>query len=185
MKVQPILPQLQNNNYKEKNQKNQSQPNFGNVYAAFTTGLRFLDTNQAWGANAVDLCSMVIPRTTVDMVNRGPDAGMETARRESSGTINHSLVGLYGTIGGIILAGALNAKFGVKAQKMFVDDDTLKTLGDVWTSQVRNGSKNPLNDYLQNVFKNAQTRVGDEWKNIPQENVNDIVGKFSETLKGK
>lgn len=185
MKVQQILPQLQNNNYKEKNQQNQAQPNFGNAYAAFTTGLRFLDTNQAWGANAVDLCSMVIPRTSVDMVNRGPDAGMETARREGSGTINHSLVGLYGTIGGIMLAGALNSKFGVKAQKMFVDDDTLKTLGDTWTAQIKSGSKDTLHDYLQTVFKNAQTRVGDEWKNIPQENIDDIVSKFTETLKNK
>ena len=81
MKIQPIIPQL------KQQENNKENVQFNGLADAATLGLRFLDTNQAWGANAVDLGSMVIPRTTVDMVNRGPAAGMETGRREASGTI--------------------------------------------------------------------------------------------------
>ena len=70
MKIQPIIPQL------KQQENNKENVQFNGLADAATLGLRFLDTNQAWGANAVDLGSMVIPRTTVDMVNRGPAAGM-------------------------------------------------------------------------------------------------------------
>lgn len=56
------------------NKKEKENIRFTGAYDAISLGLRFLDTNQAWGANAVDLGSMVIPRTTVDFVNRGPAA---------------------------------------------------------------------------------------------------------------
>ena len=63
MKIQPLKPQ-----YNDKI-RNPKQQNFTGAMVAGTAFLRFLDTNQAWGANAVDLCSMVIPRTTVDFIN--------------------------------------------------------------------------------------------------------------------
>ena len=130
MKIQPIIPQL------KQQENNKENIQFNGLADAATLGLRFLDTNQAWGANAVDLGSMVIPRTTVDMVNRGPAAGMETGRREASGTINHSLVGVYGTLAGLALATTLNNKYGIKAHKLFVDDETLELLGKAWDKQV-------------------------------------------------
>ena len=78
---------------------------------SFTGGadlfLRFLDTNQAWGANAVDLFCMVLPRTLTDF-GRGPDAGIETLRREGMGTANHSMVGVYGTLAGLALDTGIN-----------------------------------------------------------------------------
>ena len=108
MKVQQITPQY----IQQNKQKQQSQPRFtGAPETAATLLLRFLDTNQAIGANSVDLCSMVIPRTVYDFHKRGTDAGVETARRESMGTINHSLVGVYGTLGGMLVASALNRRF--------------------------------------------------------------------------
>lgn len=179
MKIQPIIPQL------KQQENNKENVQFNGLADAATLGLRFLDTNQAWGANAVDLGSMVIPRTTVDMVNRGPAAGMETGRREASGTINHSLVGVYGTLAGLALATTLNNKYGIKAHKLFVDDETLELLGKAWDKQVKAGNQSPLNDYLQDVFKGAETRIGDEWKTIPQEKINDVVGKYAEVLNGK
>ena len=179
MKIQPIIPQL------KQQENNKENIQFNGLADAATLGLRFLDTNQAWGANAVDLGSMVIPRTTVDMVNRGPAAGMETGRREASGTINHSLVGVYGTLAGLALATTLNNKYGIKAHKLFVDDETLELLGKAWDKQVKAGNQSPLNDYLQDVFKGAETRIGDEWKTIPQEKINDVVGKYAEVLNGK
>lgn len=179
MKIQPLIPQIQAENNKKE------RPQFTGFTDYATLGLRFLDTNQAWGANAVDLGSMVIPRTAVDMANRGPAAGMETGRREASGTINHSLVGVYGTIAGLLLATSLNSKYGIKAHKLFIDDDTLELLGKAWDKQVKAGNANPLDAYLKDVFKNAETRVGEEWKSIPEDKINDIVKRYSEAIKAK
>lgn len=179
MKIQPLIPQIQAENNKKE------RPQFTGFTDYATLGLRFLDTNQAWGANAVDLGSMVIPRTAVDMANRGPAAGMETGRREASGTINHSLVGVYGTIAGLLLATSLNSKYGIKAHKLFIDDDTLELLGKAWDKQVKAGSANPLDAYLKDVFKNAETRVGEEWKSIPEDKINDIVKRYSEAIKAQ
>ena len=157
MKIQPIIPQL------KQQENNKENIQFNGLADAATLGLRFLDTNQAWGANAVDLGSMV----------------------EASGTINHSLVGVYGTLAGLALATTLNNKYGIKAHKLFVDDETLELLGKAWDKQVKAGNQSPLNDYLQDVFKGAETRIGDEWKTIPQEKINDVVGKYAEVLNGK
>ena len=179
MKIQPLIPQIQAENNKKE------RPQFTGFTDYATLGLRFLDTNQAWGANAVDLGSMVIPRTAVDMANRGPAAGMETGRREASGTINHSLVGVYPTIAGLLLATSLNSKYGIKAHKLFIDDDTLELLGKAWDKQVKAGNANPLDAYLKDVFKNAETRVGEEWKSIPEDKINDIVKRYSEAIKAQ
>ena len=181
MNIQPIIP----HNLKQNIENKKDNIKFTGAFDAVTTGLRFLDTNQAWGANAVDLASMVIPRTTVDLINRGPAAGMETGRREASGTINHSLVGVYGTIAGLALASALNNKYGIKAQKLFVDDDTLELLGKTWDNQVKQGNSDPLKKYLTDVFKGAETRVGDDWIKIPDDKLNSVVDKFTEVLNAK
>lgn len=180
MNIQPIIPQLKQNIENKKD-----NVNFTGAFDAVTMGLRFLDTNQAWGANAVDLASMVIPRTTVDFVSRGPAAGMETGRREASGTINHSLVGVYGTVAGLALATALNNKYGIKAHKLFVDDETLDLLAKAWDKQVKAGNNEPVKDYLRDVLSNAETRVGDDWKKIPQDKLEDVVNKFTDVLKSK
>lgn len=176
MKIQQTTPQIERKQYNKDNVK------FTGAFDAVTTGLRFLETNQAWGANGVDLCSMVIPRSAIDLKNRGPAAGMETVRREGSGTANHSLVGVYGTVAGMALATALNKKYGIKAQKVFVDDDTLELLGKAWDKQIKAGNKEPLNAYLNEVFSSAETRVGDDWIKIPENNLKDVVNKFSEVL---
>ncbi len=135
MNIQPITPQKQNN------------PQFQGTFETLSSGLRFLDTNQAWGANAVDLCSMVIPRTTVDFVNRGPEAGTETARRESMGTFNHSMVGVYGTAVGFALASLFNRRFGIRADKIFANDKTVDILAQYW-AEARKKS-NVKTDYVR------------------------------------
>ena len=54
---------------------------------AMDSSLRYLATNQAIGANGVDFCFMVTPRTASDTIKRGPAAGLETFRREIMGMI--------------------------------------------------------------------------------------------------
>lgn len=153
MKIQPKLPQIQQ---QKDNQKQNA--NFTGFYEGATLALRWLDTNQAWGANTVDLCSMVIPRTTVDFVNRGPEAGTETARRESMGTINHASIGLYGTAAGMALASMLNKQYGVKAHKIFANDGTIDILSKYW-SEARKSSDEPqkyVKAYTDKVVENIK-----------------------------
>ena len=74
MKVQQI-------NYQQNtNRNNNQQPSFNGLADSAVQFLRFLDTNQAWGATAVDFSCMVAPRTITDFT-RGPEAGVETMRR--------------------------------------------------------------------------------------------------------
>ena len=72
---------------------------------------RYLATNQAIGANLVDLSFMVLPRTFNDGIKRGPAAGLETGRREIMGTVNDSCVGLFGAASGALIAGSLTKKY--------------------------------------------------------------------------
>ena len=131
MNIQPIIPQ-----------QNNRKVNFKGAFDTGSAVLRFLDTNQAWGANAVDLCSMVIPRTTVDFINRGPEAGTETARRESMGTFNHSMIGVYGAAAGLALASVFNKKYGIRADKIFANNQTVDILSKYW-SEARKTSDTP------------------------------------------
>ena len=108
------------------------QPNF----TGFTYALRFLDTSPAWGACAVDLGCMVLPRTFTDF-GRGVDAGMETARREGMGTVNHASVGMYGALVGLALATGINGAFNlgkkdVKANDIFADAETMDLHGKIY-----------------------------------------------------
>ena len=103
MKVQQIQ-QLKQNQNNERMQK--KQPQFKGAEAF----LRCLATNQAIGATAVDFGFMVVPRTGTDLVQRGPAAGLETGRREASGTLNHALIGVYGGAAGAVLAALAGLK---------------------------------------------------------------------------
>ena len=92
--------------------------------------LRFFATNQAMGANAVDVAFMVIPRTASDAIRRGPNAGLETGRREASGTINHTLIGVYGIAAGAVAATlmGIDRKYGTSANQIMTAPETLNIL---------------------------------------------------------
>lgn len=174
-----------NRNSKQQNNRNAEQQ-FGGVFDTVSCGLRFLDTNQAWGATAVDLGSMVIPRTLVDF-QRGPDAGIETARRESSSSINHACVGLYGALAGFLLASGLNSKFGIKANNIFAGDKILDNLGQSWHDEIQKGNKEPLRKHLEKVvgsiegFNPSQNSEG--WVGIPKDTQKLIVDKLETEIK--
>lgn len=158
---QPNIKQIQRTNNKgftTRQQYNNQQtytPNF--TGGGIDLFLRFLDTNQAWGANAVDLFCMVLPRTLTDF-GRGTDAGVETLRREGMGTANHSMVGVYGTLAGLALATGINGmyKFGkndIKASSIFADAETLDLQGKSWDTALKQNKENPLHEHLTNVLK--------------------------------
>lgn len=192
MKVQQITPQY----IQQNKQKQQSQPRFtGAPESAATLLLRFLDTNQAIGANSVDLCSMVIPRTVYDFHKRGADAGVETARRESMGTINHSLVGVYGTLGGMLVASALNRRFkndNLRVDKLFADNATTDILARYRLNSLRKEPKPEVSNvksYLNEVFDNlkvynpANKDAVDGWVGIKGKERDLVIEKLEDLLK--
>lgn len=192
MKVQQITPQY----IQQNKQKQQSQPRFtGAPETAATLLLRFLDTNQAIGANSVDLCSMVIPRTVYDFHKRGADAGVETARRESMGTINHSLVGVYGTLGGMLVASALNRRFkndNLRVDKLFADNATTDILARYRLNSLRKEPKPEVSNvksYLNEVFDNlkvynpANKDAVDGWVGIKGKERDLVIEKLEDLLQ--
>ena len=178
------------NNYPQQrinsNKQQNNQQNFNGAFDFVSTGLRFLDTNQAWGATAVDLGSMVIPRTVVDF-QRGVDAGLETATRESSSSANHALVGVYGALAGVLLASSLNGRFGIKFNQIFAGDKILDNLGKSWHDEVQAGNNNPLKKHLEKVvgsiegFNPSQAKEG--WVGISKDTQKLIVEKLENDIK--
>ena len=179
------------NNNPEQNQSSKSSsenPRFTGLGTTLMTGgnvfLRFLDTNQAWGANLVDVGSMVIPRTAYDMTQRGFTLGLETGRREATGTFNHAMVGVYGTVAGAIMAYGLNKAYGIKAHKIFANNETLNILGANWYDAVKSETEDPLKKYLTTtldrikVFNTDNNEAEDGFKSISKE----VQGKVSDKL---
>lgn len=119
------------------------------------TAFRYLATNQGVGANLTDLGFMVIPRVATD-ASRGPAACAETARREASGTANHSLVGIYGMAGGAVAAAlmGMNSKYGVNPVRIFVAPETLNILAENKARQIKN-NKSQF-EYLKDTLTNLR-----------------------------
>lgn len=139
---------------------NRQQQSFTGVGDAAVAALRFLDTNQAWGATAVDFTCMVAPRTLTDFT-RGADAGVETLRREASGTVNHAAVGLvYGPLAGLLMSAAVNSKYGIKAQHIFADSDVIDILGKLRFDTLKDNSGNQINEYVSRVADCLTTKNG-------------------------
>ncbi|MCQ2755072.1 MAG: hypothetical protein MJ231_08545 [bacterium] len=137
------------------NQITKQQPQFKSIDGF----LRYLAVNQAVGANGVDLCCMVTPRTASDMIKRGPVAGMETLRRESMGTVNDSLIGVYGAVAGIIVGSimGMNKKYGnntVNFNDILAAPETLNILAKRKTTQLVNKQSNV--EYLKEVLRNMK-----------------------------
>lgn len=137
------------------NQQNQNKRQAVQFKGAGDTFLRFLATNQGVGANLTDLSFMVLPRMATD-AKRGPDALIETTRREASGTANHSLIGAYGVMSGAGIAAlmGLNNKYGIKANSLFTAPETLNILAENKASQIKN--KTSQLDYLKETLSNLK-----------------------------
>ena len=202
--TQPNIKQLPLNSIDGKisvKKDNKSTPNFT---GGFDMALRFLDTNPAWGADAVDLCFMVVPRTATDF-GRGSNAGFETMRREGMGTANHSSVPLYGALAGMAVAAGLNriyfADSNVKANKIYADSETLHLMGKLYKQEL-DSAKNcpnakPLKEFLVKYFNSYEAlspningkyisleSVAKDGENVAQEAA-DIIVKEIEANKNK
>lgn len=154
---------------------------FKGMETPFIEFLRFLATNQAWGAVGVDLSCMGVPRTAIDFT-RGPDAGIETARREFSSTANHTLIGSYGLAAAYLFSQALNKEFGVKAHTMFVSSKLLDILGHNW-DEVRTEKKSWKRFFDITRIWDKSKRSKDPLEKFLDKSISSLKG-FSPELEG-
>lgn len=154
--------------------------------------LRYLATNQAVGANAVDLSFMVIPRTSTDLVKRGPAAGLETGRREASGTLNHTLIGTYGAAAGALIAAlsGINREYGTKANDIMAAKETINILAENKSKQLANNAHQV--DYLKDTLKNlkafnptAKNADADGFVRLSKETIDDVARIMDEAISNK
>lgn len=164
--------------------KNSQNPNFTGFSPVEL--LKFLDTSPAWGANAVDFFCMVLPRTLTDF-SRGPEAGIETARRESMGTINDSAVGAYGTLAGLALAMGINKVFGLskndlKAASIFADSETIDMMGKIWHEELPQNTNNPTFERIKKALGNYEVFDGNKWAKFNEKDIEKAANIFVEEL---
>lgn len=184
MKINQLLPQNLIQNQPQEKMKDNKQVSFGGGFDAFTQVLRFLDTNQAWGATAIDITCMGTPRTAVDFT-RGPAAGLETMRREFSSTADDAAIGAFGFGAAYLLAKGfgINKKYDLKAHELFISDDMLDILGDTWNSS--KNSKTQLRDYLNSVISDTKgfnpehsKNDANGWAKIDKDTQKNVVNKL-------
>lgn len=172
-------------------QFNQQQQNYKPQFKGVVdTSLRYLATNQAVGANGVDFCSMVAPRTTIDFVQRGPAAGLETGRREIMGTVNDSCIGLFGAGAGWLIAKSLNKKFGLNVNNIFTAPETLNILAENKAQQLKD-NKTQL-DYIKATLENVKAYNPDSkfadkegYTRISKEKIDEVAKYLDESLNSK
>lgn len=168
-------------------QPNIQKPQFK---GAVDTTLRFLATNQAIGANGVDFCFMVSPRSASDFYKRGPAAGLETFRREIMGTVNDSCIGLFGAAAGWLVAHSLNNKFDLKVNNIFTAPETLNILADNKARQLKNNESSL--DYIKTTLKNvkafnptAKNADAEGFVRLSDSTVDEVAGYLDKTINKK
>ncbi|HIU86091.1 TPA: hypothetical protein IAD52_03870 [Candidatus Spyradomonas excrementavium] len=145
--INSIQPKLHINN------KTQNKQNFKGGVELLSTGLNLLNTNPALGAVFVDVAFMDSPRTIVD-TTRNPDAGLETATREFSSTLNHAAAGLVGIGAGSLVANAFNKANGVKAHMIFTNGESID-LFSKFEAAART-AKNPKMAYYESILSSIE-----------------------------
>ena len=148
--------------------KNKKQ-SFKGAETALLSGLRGLNNSPALGACAVDLCSMVIPRTAIEMKNRGQQAGIEAAFREGASCLIHACVGLIGLGAATLLSGKFNAEHGLKAQNIFANETSIKNMSVLWDKA--SDQKGFFDSFVQNI----SGLNGKRWKGVSAKARSEIV----------
>ena len=145
--INSIQPKLHINN------KTQNKQNFKGGVELLSTGLNLLNTNPALGAVFVDVAFMDSPRTIVD-TTRNPDAGLETATREFSSTLNHAAAGIVGIGAGSLVANAFNKANGVKAHMIFTNGESIDLFSKF--EAATRAAKDPKKAYYTEFLKSME-----------------------------
>ncbi len=183
----------------------------GPLDGAITQTLMSINTNPMVNAAAVDVGSMVIPRTIIDTKKRNKYAGFETFFRELTGTIIVCLSAGAAAMGIASVHNKVKNKDININSKIWATNDTFDALKKHWTD-----SGNDAKGYVKNVFSNLSGLDGNKpskwtdidwnkvewyddsawkkikwkdskWQNIIQKTKNgdQIIETFSEIIKDK
>ena len=123
---------------------------------------------------------MVLPRTMTDFT-RGTSAGFETLRREATGTTNHAFIGpVYGGLAGLMLAGAINSKYGINAASVFADSNTVDLLSEIHYNNIN--KPNNIDLYAKDVAasitnSDGTKRLSESAQNNFAKNLKTIIEK--------
>ena len=166
--INKITPQIDNRLLNNK----QNNKSFKGAGTALLTGLGGLNDSPALGACAVDLCSMVIPRTAIEFNNRGTQAGIEASIREGSSCLLHACVGLIGFAAASLLSKGFNQQHGIKAQNIFASGETVKNMSEIWKRTDGNGN---AEQFFKGFVKNLEGLNGKRWTSVSGEAINPIV----------
>ncbi len=137
--------------------------------------LRGINQKPALGACGVDLCSMVIPRTAIEMKNRGKQAGIEAMFREGISCFIHACVGLIGFAAGSLISQNFNKANGIKAQKIFANNKTIMNLSKMWQNTQGQSDK-----FFVEFLKNIKGLNGTEFKGISENVSAEMADKLVE-----
>lgn len=147
-----------NTSYKTQFNRNKKQ-SFGNGFELATQAFKILNESPAVGATIVDVGFMATPRTIVDS-KRGFNAGMETGIRETSGSVNHAMIGAYGLLGALCASPLLNLKYGIKASNIKADSQTANLYSEMWQDFLKEtpaatNNKDLRIGFINKVFENT------------------------------
>ena len=157
--------------YADRNKTNKAQSFKG--AEVLVQGLRFLNNSPAIGACAVDLGSMVIPRTLVDTKKRGVDAGVETGIREGTSTVNHAAVGMVGLAAATLASQSINSKYGIKANKIFANNDAIDVFGSFWKGADKH------KEYYEAALSSLEGLNGEKWAKLEDRK---LISEIAERL---
>lgn len=188
MKLQKTSQKIENQQLNSRKQNSQAQPKTS-FKGGMDVFLNFLQTNQGLGATFTDAAFMCTPRTIVDFT-RGPEAGEETARREFASNINDASLGLYGALAAGAVSVGFNNKYGVKANRIYADSETLDILADI------KGNKNlteggNLKEFIKNTlgateaFNPNLNKENNGWGGIETKVQDNIAQRLEKEIKNE
>ena len=178
-----------NTPYKYRNVKSQNFKASPTLSSLFT----LMNKHEILGVSAVDLGSMVIPRTVVDFT-RNPEAGVETGFREASSTVIHASIGLAGYGAAHLLSKAMkNKNYNVSLKDITADSETVEIFSKAFKNilnQNQNADKKELAEkFLNNIFSNVKGLGGNSnvknsqlWYSLSSENKEGIVKTLTEEI---
>lgn len=153
------------------NKKSKNNNSFKGIgTTAVLSGLRGLNNSPAIGACAVDLCSMVIPRTVVETKNRGKESGIETFFREGLSCLIHAFVGMIGLGAAAAISGKINEEYKTKAQHIFASGDTIRNMSTRWQN-----ADNKSQKFFEGFASDIRGLNGSKWKGISKKAKGGVV----------
>ncbi|MDD3593619.1 MAG: hypothetical protein PHX18_03220 [Candidatus Gastranaerophilales bacterium] len=148
--------------YNKQAKSDNNETTFKNA-ALLTAPFIAINRHELIGLAAIDVTSMGLPRTIIDFT-RNTYAGMETAFREFSSTLNLSWIGLSGLLTAGLLAIPIKKKYDVDFKVITADSDTVDTFAKAFHKIV---NKNPAasqkelaEELLNTVFADVKGWAG-------------------------